>query len=73
MSFKIFMLFLILGIASLAASQRTTNEGQRCVNGKSYYDGCNHCTCSNGIQACTLRLCTPQIYQPPPADFWENE
>lgn len=50
---------------------------RKCVDGKSYYDGCNTCICGNGNVACTLVACigpdgksTPS--KEPPADFWQE-
>lgn len=54
-----------------------SDEGERkCVDGKSYFDGCNNCFCSNGHTACTLKLCRGPdgvvSRQPPPDDFFES-
>ncbi|KZC12243.1 hypothetical protein WN55_03757, partial [Dufourea novaeangliae] len=56
---------------------------RKCVAGKSYNDGCNHCMCQeSGLVACTLMACAK--YDPetdtfkqierldPPEDFWEK-
>lgn len=52
-------------------------DNRKCVDGKSYNDGCNSCFCSNGNVACTLMLCMGADRKilprnPPPADFYES-
>ncbi|CAK9798426.1 Serine protease inhibitor 3 [Anthophora plagiata] len=79
MSSKLFVLLtLFLVVGSLAEE----NIEKKCVNGKSYYDGCNWCSCHGGNVACTLKYCGTYNSEtrsfeefkrePPPADFWES-
>ncbi|KAJ6647424.1 hypothetical protein Bhyg_02646 [Pseudolycoriella hygida] len=67
------LLFLVLCLVSMI---KADEEPRRCVDGKTYNDGCNNCFCSNGHVACTLMLCWDSNRQPvprkePPADFYE--
>lgn len=50
---------------------------RKCVDGKTYNDGCNNCFCANGHVACTLMACfgpygEPLPEKPAPGDFWQS-
>ncbi|XP_078050137.1 uncharacterized protein LOC144476785 [Augochlora pura] len=74
---KLTALLLLLAVVSSATID---NSERRCVDGKSYYDGCNHCSCARGYTMCTLRGCffrdpetgemVPKESVPPPEDYW---
>lgn len=57
--------------------QQKLSEFVECVDGKSYFDGCNNCVCVKGLLACTRKICTgpdgkrlPLL--PAPAGFWKQ-
>lgn len=52
-------------------------DNRKCIDGKTYNDGCNNCFCTGGVTACTMMLCMdnkgnelPSI--PPPEDYYEK-
>ncbi|XP_063986583.1 uncharacterized protein LOC135167380 [Diachasmimorpha longicaudata] len=78
MARKYLTLFCALLVVSLTMATRVE---RRCVEGRSYFDGCNNCFCSNGNVACTLMACQSEdpktgemrdiIPLQPPEDFWQ--
>ncbi|XP_076687312.1 uncharacterized protein LOC143378978 [Andrena cerasifolii] len=72
-SYGLFLLALLFTIVNSSVPE----EGRKCVDGKSFYDGCNSCFCAGGQTACTLKLCYDQtgavlVPQKPPEDFWQK-
>ncbi|KAG7212770.1 hypothetical protein KM043_013031 [Ampulex compressa] len=76
---KFFGFFLLVAVLCLAVAAQ--EEQRQCVTGKSYYDGCNWCSCHGKGVACTLKYCqirnedgsvSPHVPIPPPDDFWQN-
>ncbi|CAK9816247.1 hypothetical protein ANTQUA_LOCUS8821 [Anthophora quadrimaculata] len=75
-------LFVLLTLFLIVGSLAEENTEKKCVDGKSYYDGCNWCSCVKGNLACTLKYCEtynsetrsyePLKPEPPSADFWES-
>ncbi|XP_078050136.1 uncharacterized protein LOC144477534 [Augochlora pura] len=74
---KLTALLLLLAVVSSATID---NSERRCVEGKTYNDGCNNCFCSGGHTACTYMACltrdpetgemVPKETVPPPEDYW---
>ena len=72
-SYSLFLVVLLITIVNSFGQQ----EGRKCVEGKSYSDGCNTCSCMGGHAACTLMLCYDEngvVLEPQeaPEDFWEK-
>ncbi|XP_033335481.2 uncharacterized protein LOC117225814 [Megalopta genalis] len=74
---KLTALLLLLAVAT---SVPLDEPERRCVDGKSYNDGCNWCNCMGGLTACTSMACgrydsetgeyVPTETLPPPEDYW---
>ncbi|XP_001604586.1 serine protease inhibitor 3-like [Nasonia vitripennis] len=65
---------LLLGLLIIATLYVSVAEAKKqCVPGKSYFDGCNTCFCSEAHSVqCTRRLCPdPWKRLSPPADFYQ--
>ncbi|KAG6795787.1 serine protease inhibitor 3 [Apis mellifera caucasica] len=77
MSFKSFLILYAIAI------DLAIQKPMMCVPGKSFFDGCNTCTCTDdGNFICTMTACEDydpetdtsvpvKILEPPP-DFWQN-
>ncbi|XP_078051317.1 uncharacterized protein LOC144477468 [Augochlora pura] len=74
---KITGLFLLLAVVTTVTADEPE---RRCVEGKSYNDGCNNCVCMGGLTACTEMACGKYypdtcVFEmvdilPPPEDYW---
>ncbi|XP_076663592.1 uncharacterized protein LOC143366408 [Andrena cerasifolii] len=77
-SYSIFLLIWLFTIVSSSILEEKDDFDRKCVMGKTFYDGCNWCSCGSKHIACTLKACydpeTGGIHKPKkaPEDFWEN-
>ncbi|XP_011315198.1 uncharacterized protein [Fopius arisanus] len=67
---KYLTLFCFLFLVSFTAAK---HSGRKCVDGRSYFDGCNHVYCANGHIIKSLKECRDIHVIEAPEDFWEPQ